>query len=579
MVKYKELIFIVLILFFLLFSFAPTIYELSRTNKLADPDREFILEHNYYWPDFNLYLSKIRQGWEGRNSALERYTSEPHQGSLIQEYYIALGYLGRIAGLDPNFSYQLGRLALAPLLLFVILLLVRFYFKQFFWQVAAFVTVVVSASFPRIYQSPDGVLGVGRYMEWWSNIDALQRITFIPHILFGQVVSFFLLYQLTLIKKQITRNALLFYIFLGNAVGLVFPPSLITLNGVLFLIILIKLAGSVKILGILRRGESERFAESQQFLRGLSKLVLFILTTLPSLLYLYLITKQIPWSALVEFHRTHPMMIPFTEYIKGTGPIFFLGLAGAILTIILRDKRFQPLIFWLLTTFAFAIFFTHVREQSPLRFTQTGLFIPLGILGAYFFEKLFYLSDLSNLRYLGRNLIKTTVIFLLGSFLLVNLFMMKVSLNWQTQWISQRIGANIPAVPYPPQAVYPLKAWMDGIRFLQYNTNRSDVVLGEVTAGNYIPAYAGNTVFFGQANTVDYEKKQLLVDQFFKGEMTGEEARQFLQKGNVKYIFYSIQEKELANKGFKLQDYPFLEKMYENQLVIIYRINYPSSNH
>ncbi|MBI4990941.1 hypothetical protein HZB96_02490, partial [Candidatus Gottesmanbacteria bacterium] len=72
----KSIIFIALILFFLFFSFSPTLFELSQANKLADSNREFILEHNYYWPDFNLYLSKIRQGWEGRFTALEKYTSE-----------------------------------------------------------------------------------------------------------------------------------------------------------------------------------------------------------------------------------------------------------------------------------------------------------------------------------------------------------------------------------------------------------------------------------------------------------------------------------------------------------------------
>src|SRR3989338_6243005 len=82
-------------------------------------------------------------------------------------------------------------------------------------------------------------------MEWWSNIDALQRISFIPHILFGQVVSFFLLYQLTLNQNKYGSgqaiNNLIFYIFLGNLAGLVFPPSLITLNGVLILTVLIKI--------------------------------------------------------------------------------------------------------------------------------------------------------------------------------------------------------------------------------------------------------------------------------------------------------------------------------------------------
>ncbi len=124
--KYKYFILIFLLFFFLIISFFPTLFELSKANKLYDTRREFILEHNYYWPDFNLYLSKIHQGLEGRLTAQERYTSEPHKGSLIQEFYVILGLAGKPLGLDPNFSYQLGRIILSPLLLLVVFLLVSY---------------------------------------------------------------------------------------------------------------------------------------------------------------------------------------------------------------------------------------------------------------------------------------------------------------------------------------------------------------------------------------------------------------------------------------------------------------------
>jgi len=622
MVKYKELIFIALIILFLLFSFSPTIFELSKSNKLVDRNREFILEHNYYWPDFNLYLSKVRQGWELRLTALERYTSERHAGSLIQEFYVILGAFGRFLGVDPNFSYQLGRIIFSPLLLLIILLFVKYYFKTFSWQIIAFLIVVTSGSFPKFYTDSLGAVHVARFMEWWSNIDALQRITFIPHILFGQVVSFYLLYQLIIRHSGLSRirfwslpdligdpqndrsvistKKLILLIFLGNLVGLVFPPSLITLNGVLLFLVGIKFlkmvgfvqqskifAGRIWEITVLNTKHTiekrniENFYKTRQvgkqlsceqenfYLQAKPKLF-FIIFTLPSLLYIFLITKQLPWSALIEFHRTHPMMIPLDQYVLGTGPIIFLGFFGMIVSIIKRDKRFQPLIFWVLVTFLFASFFSVVKEQSPLRFTQTGLFIPLGLLGAYFFHQLFHLSDLGYLSDLSKKTIKTVVLFSIIFYLLLNLFMMKTSLDWQTTWITQRVGASIPAVPYPPQTMYPLKGWMDGIRWLRDNTDRDDVILAEITAGNYIPAYSGNTVYFGQANTVDYERKQLEVDKFLQGKMGEVEVENFLKVGRIKYVFFSVQEKEKA-KGKNLESYyPSLKVAYSNDLVTIY---------
>lgn len=265
-------------------------------------------------------------------------------------------------------------------------------------------------------------------------------------------------------------------------------------------------------------------------------------------------------------------MIPFWEYILGTGPIFFLGIGGAVISIIRRDRKFQPLIFWTLTTFFFAILFTQVKEQSPLRFTQTGLFIPLGILGTYFFQSFsHFFGQTKKWEYK-----KIIIVLILALYIAGSLFMMKVSLDWQTTWITQKIRATIPSVPYPPQAMYPLKSWMDGIRYLRDNTGRNDIVMAEVTAGNYIPAYSGNTVYFGQANTVGYEEKQLQVDRFFKGEIPLSQASIFLKEGRIKYVFYALQEKEMAPGKNLTNLYPqqLLPKpVFSNEIVTIYEVN------
>src|SRR3989304_10216502 len=128
-----------------------------------------------------------------------------------------MGKIGMSLGLQPNIAYQLGRIILSPLLLIVILMLVQYYFRAPLWQILAFVITLVSGSFLKISRT-DGTLRLERFMEWWSNIDSLQRITFIPHILFGQVISFYLLYQLTLRRSSgqannhLTMKQFIFYV-------------------------------------------------------------------------------------------------------------------------------------------------------------------------------------------------------------------------------------------------------------------------------------------------------------------------------------------------------------------------------
>lgn len=541
MVKYKTAIFAILIIFFLGFSYYPTLFELSQKGKLAGKGRDFILEHNYYWPDFNLYLSKIKQGYEGRFLAVEKYTSEPHRGSLIQIFYLGLGKIGLLLNISPNYAYQLGRFILSFLLILMIILLVRKLFGNSPFMILAFVITVVSGSFPRLSFTADG-LKIVRFMEWWSNIDSLQRLTFIPHIIFGQVISFFLLYRLALTGKRLSGKQLLLYALLGNLAGLVFPPSLITLNGVILCLMLFKL---------LKKKPVATYWH------------IFVISSSFSLVYLFLTTNAMPWSALVEFHRTHPMMIPFKDYVLGTGPVIFLGFFGSLAAVIYRDRRFYPLILWVAVTFLFAALFSLVREQSPLRFTQTGLFIPLGLLTSYFFCRLWQFFRTNNSRSL---LIAGLTLYLLG-----NLYIMYNSLKWQISFITQRVNADIPAVPYPPQTMYPLSSWMEAISWLEKNTDHNSVVLAGVTAGNFIPAYAGNFVYFGQSNTVDYNFKQLQMEKFFKGDMSASEAQIFLRNGRIKYVFFGIQEKELSG-GRNLEEiYPLLKAIFKNSTVTIYR--------
>lgn len=440
------------------------------------------------------------------------------------------------------------------------------------WQILSFLVTVISGSYPRIFTDLNGNLSYGRYMEWWSNIDSLQRITFIPHILFGQVVSFLLLYLLTINNKsrlsgihdavrlnnsstasgQKTVNKAIILGLFGNLAGLVFPPSLITLNATIILLALYKfIKPMVKTGNILRK---ELF--------NVYCLLLFVLCSLPSLLYFLIVTKQVPWSTLVISHKLHPMLIPLDQYLLGLGPVFFLGASGAVISIIRREVKFRPLILFVIANLGLAAFFSVIRQQSPLRFTQTGLFIPLGILGTYFFYQVYQIR-----------LIRPICLIVIILYLLISLLIMKSSLDWQTNWITQKVNANLPPVPYPPQAMYPLKEWMRGINWLKINTKSDDVVLAEVTASNHIPSYSGNTVYFGQLNTVNYEDKEIEVKSFLKGQMNKSQAESLIAKGRIKYVFYSTQEKETSNNLDLMKTYPFLKSVYNNPLVTIYSVN------
>jgi hypothetical protein len=114
---------------------------------------------------------------------------------------------------------------------------------------------------------------------------------------------------------------------------------------------------------------------------------------------------------------------------------------------------------------------------------------------------------------------------------------------------------------------------MEGIRFIRDNVPKNQVVLSYVTAGNFIPAYAGNFVYIGHANTPDEDTKEGEVGKFFSGGLTQEGARQFLNRERISSIYFGPQERDFA-KGAHLETiYPFVTPVYTNTNVTVYKVN------
>ena len=182
----KKILFI-LSIFFVLFSFSPSLYEIYQAKNIPQ-ERYFLLEHNYLF-DYNFYLSRIREGTEGRWLVVEKYYNQSHQGSLFQVFYLWLGKLGGIVRLEPPVIYHLARLLFG----LTFLILIGSYVKRFFkgrWWIISFIFAVTAGSWPILVKtgpSADGFWRFATYMGWWSVVDSLQRITIMPHILFGQI--------------------------------------------------------------------------------------------------------------------------------------------------------------------------------------------------------------------------------------------------------------------------------------------------------------------------------------------------------------------------------------------------------
>ncbi|MBI4225671.1 hypothetical protein HY612_01010, partial [Candidatus Roizmanbacteria bacterium] len=73
---------------FMLFSYIPNFYEASVV-KLLPQDRVMLWGEHIYTYDYNIYLSKIRQGAEGRWTVVDKYDNNPNQnGVFLQMLYL-----------------------------------------------------------------------------------------------------------------------------------------------------------------------------------------------------------------------------------------------------------------------------------------------------------------------------------------------------------------------------------------------------------------------------------------------------------------------------------------------------------
>jgi hypothetical protein len=553
LLRNPQLVWGIVITAFVLFSFAPSLYELSRKADLHQ-NRSFELVHNFP-TDYNFYLSRIRQGLEGRWTVVERYTSEAHQGSFIHVFYLLLGNAGAFVRVPLGRAgdvYHMARLVLAVTLLVVIALLSRRVFgkKSLWWQVAAFLVAVTASSWPKLTAVVAGSIvpatidniaswRFGGYMAWWSVMDSLQRISFIPHLLAGQAMMGGLILIVTRTAWMKKTAPLMFAGVLAFLLGMLFPP------GLLFLYVVMGwhfvLSGN----------------ERKSLLVPYGAIVLM---SAPSLLYLTLMTSMYPWKRLVEVDTIRPLPFDYLEYAKSVGPVLPLGIVGLITVLLIGNTVLFPLVSWVLAWLTLLFIFYYVPQQSPLRFSEMIPHVPLGLLTVFLFSEAG--------RFIGKKLSMVALIILIGG----GLFHMYSSLLWQTDFINHKIRATLPLVPTGSYVMYPLNDFVDAIRYLEEITQGKGVILSETTAGNYIPVLSGNTVYVGHDNTVAFEGKKEKTREFFGGRMSDDASFDWLQKTGADYVFYGPQERE--DNGGRDLFYPFLTEVYKNPMVTIYRVQH-----
>ena len=545
--------FVIVFIFFMLFlSFIPNLYEELVTN-LLPPDRTMIWGEHSYTYDYNVYLSKIRQGLEGRSSVVDKYdNTQDQKGIFLVMIYLIAGKIASIfKQLTPTFTYHLLRVFTSVFWISVIIFLNMHYLKKISLINLGVTLSLLTASFPVFYRFDDQQW-ITFYMNWWQELDILKRISFIPH----DTLNYIFISIFTILLGLVDKNKKYFIIL---CVLLFFSVFIQPSSAILF-VISWTLFNLFKYFW-LKSLTSDLIAEKikQTFL-------ILIAISIP-LLYIKSVTSSYPWKSLMDFHENNMLVFNVKDYILALGPLFFTGIAGGLLVVYKKKQELLGLVTWIFGVFIAIVLFKFFPYQS-LRFIQTANHIPLAILSTYLFYELWKKAKL--------RVIKFIIIMVVITVIINGLAQAFFSIKSQTQFINQRARATLPLVPYPPQVMYPLNDFYNGLKWLETNTDHQTVVLAKITASNYIPAYSGNFVYVGHiAETPHFNERIKKADEFFSGIWEEKQAFNFLKTENIDYIFYGPQEKEGAVKDINV--YTFLKANYQSPLVIIYKENYSLS--
>ncbi|KKS88112.1 MAG: hypothetical protein UV63_C0042G0002 [Microgenomates group bacterium GW2011_GWC1_43_11] len=507
----------ILIAMILGLSLLPDIIKWQKT----PPGRVYIPIHNNLY-DYALYVNYIRQGLDGQSVLFDRFTTEEHQGTLANPFYLVLGRIWRITGIrDAHIVYLITRILLGLVWTLIVYGYIRRSIQSKTGRILALFFVLYGASVPLFQWSEKG-LTISSFMAWWSELDPLSRATFLPAHLMGHIL---LLLTITLFtfnyrisKTTFWRSScMILGTITGFFAGLFHTPSL-TLPLLL-----------LPIWAVL----------TKQWKRFVYLLILLPLSAL-SLLILSGQFQNMPWTLGWDYERLS-FAVSFPEYLLALGPIVpfaFLGVFVGNSTL----KARLVWILWIGIGFG-ALLVTPVLFQgqiaafrsfpiSNIRFLQLAINVPLSILAGF--------ALLEIRKRFGYALF----------YGLVGIVFILTFIGYPAC-----LGTHITNQFGGPLFQYPTRSWMEAIRTLDAG-DRAKAVLSMPFAGLAIAMNTDRTVYIGRlTSTVNIDQKTDLAWKIYGGTMPVCEAYSLLTDNRISEVFVGYDEK-IA--GGDLTVYPFL---------------------
>lgn len=497
--------------------------------------------------DGNSYLAKMETGRRGEWLFHLSFTSEDHPGIILFTFYMLLGKLGGLFNWPNVLVFHVARLVCGGLLLWASWRFICRYFDQEKIRRTAFLLVCFGAGLGWLA----GPLGLKDSTDLW----VAESLTFFsilanPHFPLATALLLFGFMWLQdgweATDPKVAWRAYAKTAGGGFLLGWIHP----------FLVIVL---GAVAGLYLLRRTTTDRRIVWRDWLG----LVVVGVVSLPMPVYIFLATTGDPvykgWMTQNQTLSPWPIY-----YILGYGLLFALALVGGWWA-----ERYSPLqsrARWqFITTWVVA---TAIMLYLPVSFQRRfveGLHLPLVLLATAGF---FWLARKWKPAVQARRANLLVIATSLSTLVVLGTFVGNIYARGEN-------GDFHPLFMYGEEVT--------AMNWLKANTNLNDTVIAGPVTGSFIPAFAGNRVFYGHdLETIDRAQKFDLLQRFFEFKMSRDEIMQFAQKYNIRYVYFGPEEAAIFGQGAAnsdedvappdLQDLGWL-LVYGNARVQIYKLS------
>ncbi len=505
----EEIVIVFLTLILLGCSYGPLVYQY-----LFPPPGKVFLGSLGYPVDFFSNMTVFQEGRAGQIPITARMTSTlVGSSSYFKVIYSLLGFLSRFFPVNPTIFFHLTRFVLSVGLIIASYWLIQKIFPKKEWRISAFSLAFFSTA-----------ITVSRYdklTDYWSPLAVFHRSAYFQHYLAGYILIILTLIFLARLLETSKTKFLILSCISGLLASAIHPPVIATLFLTFPFYVL-----------------AETILSKKFPLKKIAYLSIFSLVSLIPFYYFWRISNQLPWSLITKVEKEFDLSpyIGAVDFLLGIGPTLILGLIGAVMVIRKNDTLGRLLAPWSVVYIIGFYFLGKIAGFNGVRFLQTPFFVFLGILSVY------------PLWYLSREKVKA---FYLLTALTIFLSLLTFRPNLLLFKHFQRI------YPY----IYSKPEFVAGLDWLAKNSSYNQTVLANETYGLLIAGLSGNMPYISlQAQQLDYYQDLIKnSDDFLKGILKEKEAREFIAKEGISFVFteYTL-------------PYSFLKPVFYNSDIIIY---------